>query len=151
MFKRKGGGGSKAFWTMLKKTALFLRDGFPNQKNKSGTLFLFYPIILWDCQVEVTVWHEEQVVNCFFGVFCKVPVAASLGCRLLVFDLREMQKQSQNTKKTQNTKKNLIKNSKPGRFAGPRGKILSRRPIKPSVRTLGLPRRRTSSFSPWIG
>ena len=29
MFKRKGGGGSKAFWTMLKKTALFSRDGFP--------------------------------------------------------------------------------------------------------------------------
>ena len=29
MFKRKGGG-SKAFWTMLKKTALFLRVGFPN-------------------------------------------------------------------------------------------------------------------------
>ena len=28
MFKRKGGG-SKAFWTMLKKTALFLHDGFP--------------------------------------------------------------------------------------------------------------------------
>ena len=28
MFKRKGGG-SKAFWTMLKKTALFLMDGFP--------------------------------------------------------------------------------------------------------------------------
>ena len=26
----KGGGGSKAFWTMLKKTALFSRDGFPN-------------------------------------------------------------------------------------------------------------------------
>ena len=29
MFKRKGRGGSKAFWTMLKKTALFLKDGFP--------------------------------------------------------------------------------------------------------------------------
>ena len=29
MFKRKGGGESKAFWTMLKKTALFLSDGFP--------------------------------------------------------------------------------------------------------------------------
>ena len=29
MFKRKGGG-SKAFWTMLKKTALFLKGGFPN-------------------------------------------------------------------------------------------------------------------------
>ena len=27
--KRGGGGGSKAFWTMLKKTALFLKDGFP--------------------------------------------------------------------------------------------------------------------------
>ena len=26
----KGGGGSKAFWTMFKKTALFLMDGFPN-------------------------------------------------------------------------------------------------------------------------
>ena len=29
MFKRKGGG-SKAFWTMLIKTALFSHDGFPN-------------------------------------------------------------------------------------------------------------------------
>ena len=29
MFKREGGG-SKAFWTMFKKTALFSRDGFPN-------------------------------------------------------------------------------------------------------------------------
>ena len=28
MFKQKGGG-SKAFWTMLKKTALFLKHGFP--------------------------------------------------------------------------------------------------------------------------
>ena len=28
MFKRMGGG-SKAFWTMLKKTTLFLHDGFP--------------------------------------------------------------------------------------------------------------------------
>ena len=28
MFKQKGGG-SKAFWTMLKKTALFSHDGFP--------------------------------------------------------------------------------------------------------------------------
>ena len=26
----KGGGGSKAFWTMFKKTSLFPRDGFPN-------------------------------------------------------------------------------------------------------------------------
>ena len=53
MFKRKGG--VKGLLNNVKKTALFLRDGFPNQKNKSGTLFLFYPIILWDCQVEVTV------------------------------------------------------------------------------------------------
>ena len=30
MFKRKGEG-SKAFWTMLKKTALFLRVGFPKE------------------------------------------------------------------------------------------------------------------------
>ena len=30
MFKEKGGvGGSKAFWTMFKETALFLQDGFP--------------------------------------------------------------------------------------------------------------------------
>ena len=29
MFKRKGGGESKAFWTMLKKPALFLHGGFP--------------------------------------------------------------------------------------------------------------------------
>ena len=27
----KGGEGSKAFWTMFKKTALFLKDGFPNK------------------------------------------------------------------------------------------------------------------------
>ena len=32
MFKRKGGG-SKAFWTMFKKTALFSRDGFPYQNH----------------------------------------------------------------------------------------------------------------------
>ena len=37
MFKRKGGG-SKAFWTMLKKTALFLKDGFP--KAQKGCLSL---------------------------------------------------------------------------------------------------------------
>ena len=33
MFKRKGGGGSKAFWKMFKKTALFLHDGFPNDDD----------------------------------------------------------------------------------------------------------------------
>ena len=27
--QRKGGGESNAFWTILKKTALFLSDGFP--------------------------------------------------------------------------------------------------------------------------
>ena len=35
MFKRKGGGGSKAFWTMLKKTALFLMNGFPYCDHQS--------------------------------------------------------------------------------------------------------------------
>ena len=35
MFKRKGGGGAKAFWTMFKKTALFLRLGFPNVQSPS--------------------------------------------------------------------------------------------------------------------
>ena len=30
MFKKKGGGGSKAFLTMFKKTALLVADGFPN-------------------------------------------------------------------------------------------------------------------------
>ena len=30
MFKREGGG-ANAFRTMLKKTALFLRDGFPKE------------------------------------------------------------------------------------------------------------------------
>ena len=35
----KGGeGGSKAFWTMFKKTALFLSDGFPYWITCSGTL-----------------------------------------------------------------------------------------------------------------
>ena len=29
MFIQKGGGGAKAFRTMFKKTALFLKDGFP--------------------------------------------------------------------------------------------------------------------------
>ena len=29
----KGGGGAKAFWTMFKKTALFLQDGIPNKKG----------------------------------------------------------------------------------------------------------------------
>ena len=32
MFKRKGGG-SKAFWTMFKKTALFSYDGFPKSSS----------------------------------------------------------------------------------------------------------------------
>ena len=32
MFKQKGGG-SKAFWTMLKKTTLSLHDGFPKMKS----------------------------------------------------------------------------------------------------------------------
>ena len=32
--KGGGGGGSKAFWTMFKKTSLFPRDGFPNQSNQ---------------------------------------------------------------------------------------------------------------------
>ena len=37
MFKRKGGGGggSKAFWTMFKKTALFLHDGFPKAATEN--------------------------------------------------------------------------------------------------------------------
>ena len=39
MFKQKGGG-SKAFWTMLKKTALFLRDGFPYSLKLSWNLTL---------------------------------------------------------------------------------------------------------------
>ena len=32
MSSNKRGGGSKAFWTMLKKTALFFHDGFPKQE-----------------------------------------------------------------------------------------------------------------------
>ena len=42
----KGGGGSKAFWTMFKKTALFWNDGFPyltrwmsNLKLRRKTIF----------------------------------------------------------------------------------------------------------------
>ena len=31
IFNGSGEVGSKAFWTMLKKTALFLQDGFPKQ------------------------------------------------------------------------------------------------------------------------
>ena len=31
----KGGGGSKAFWTMFKKTSLFPRDGFPKGINNN--------------------------------------------------------------------------------------------------------------------
>ena len=33
MFKTKGGGGSTAFWTMFKKTALLVQQGFPNLDN----------------------------------------------------------------------------------------------------------------------
>ena len=49
------GGGSKAFWTMLKKTALFLRDGFPNVldcwwKTKTG--------------VNVDPWEVRGVKHC---------------------------------------------------------------------------------------
>ena len=32
MFKRKGGGGGKGLLNNVKKTALFLRDGFPNRE-----------------------------------------------------------------------------------------------------------------------
>ena len=41
MFKPKGGG-SKAFWTMFKKTALFLKDGFPNDTLET-LLIVFLP------------------------------------------------------------------------------------------------------------
>ena len=34
-----GGGGSKAFLTMLKKTALFLQDGFPNPSESPPVCF----------------------------------------------------------------------------------------------------------------
>ena len=34
------GGGSKAFWTMFKKTALFSRDGFPYSGNARKNTFL---------------------------------------------------------------------------------------------------------------
>ena len=49
MFKRKGGG-SKAFWTMLKKTALFLKDGFP--KSQQG----FYCTKVRSLSTLVTDW-----------------------------------------------------------------------------------------------
>ena len=34
MFKRKGGGGVKGLLTNVKKTALFLHDGFPKRDKK---------------------------------------------------------------------------------------------------------------------
>ena len=37
MFKRKGGGGSKAFCTMFKKTALLVQQGFPKGQYKEKT------------------------------------------------------------------------------------------------------------------
>ena len=48
MFKRKGGG-SKAFWTMLKKTALFLMDGFPNLAGHRCSIVRSQPVWLLLC------------------------------------------------------------------------------------------------------
>ena len=46
MFKRRGGG-SKAFWTMLKKTALFLHGGFPYTKKPFySEIYCALPILI---------------------------------------------------------------------------------------------------------
>ena len=43
----KGGGGSKAFWTMLKKTALFLRVGFPNSSVDIYDKYIWCRRYIW--------------------------------------------------------------------------------------------------------
>ena len=68
MFKRRGGGGgSKAFWTMLKKTALFLHDGFPYwvgfriSLSREGAIFrnetrIIFLALTWRDEIEIIIW-----------------------------------------------------------------------------------------------
>ena len=57
MFKRKGGG-SKAFWTMLKKTALFSHDGFPYcVHRKFVTMYNFERVLTQGQGIDmITTW-----------------------------------------------------------------------------------------------
>ena len=60
MFKRKGGG-SKAFWTMFKKTALFWNDGFP--KSVRG----WFPCWLRMMMKSSVVATSQRVTRQLFG------------------------------------------------------------------------------------
>ena len=53
MFKTRGWGGSKAVWTMFKKTALLVKDGFPN--ITSG----YWP----HCKMMIISWPSPQTPN----------------------------------------------------------------------------------------
>ena len=87
MFKPNGGG-SKAFWTMLKKIALFLSGGFPNCGGRAFTLTIqvekcsclgvllkgrpFFSqsqspkILLFECQAQIfqTNWNTRKCCCC---------------------------------------------------------------------------------------
>ena len=68
MFKRKGGG-VKAFWTMFKKTALFLMDGFPNKAYHSNKLknshvysiAAIHDVLLWRHRTIYINWHNTTL------------------------------------------------------------------------------------------
>ena len=62
------GGGSKAFWTMLKKTALFLQEGIPNSPHLSCTS------LLHDIYFPVQHLHQIQDWNILMkSRTCQVP------------------------------------------------------------------------------
>ena len=52
-------GGSKAFWTMFKKTALFSRDGFPNPIPHFFSLEIAWVIFIY-------VLYARRIYVCFF-------------------------------------------------------------------------------------
>ena len=83
MFKRKGGGESKAFWTMFKKTALFSHDGFPKVSLKR-TVYLWsswlkgstiltvkrpFLVLVTVCFFKITMCTEDTKTQIFFTAF----------------------------------------------------------------------------------
>ena len=74
MFKRKGGGGPKAFWTMLKKTALFLKDGFPNLAIRVRELSRLHN---WN-ELNILVQHFVRIKTLFCILIVIISIYASV-------------------------------------------------------------------------
>ena len=85
MFKRKGGGGSKAFCTMLKKTALFLRDGFPYYTSSQPICLEIASLSPKGRPFLKSAWSicEELLDDILRKIFClDFPTRLSVGMRL---------------------------------------------------------------------